>query len=147
MVLQNVRQDVARFLLVALGAVIIAALMSGCARMIPLHNVVDSKFPTIVSRKLSLDEIADAMSVAGAGRADTWVFFREKEQEMVAELNIRQHYAKVRIPFSKESFSIYYASSEKLLYNGDLIHRNYNKWVKLLEQDIIEACTAAAAKK
>jgi hypothetical protein len=46
----------------------------------------------------------------------------------------------IRIPFDKEYVHIQYVASTNLLYDEKQgvkhIHRNYNKWIKLLERDI-----------
>ena len=44
--------------------------------------------------------------------------------------------AVVDIKYTNKAYSIDYVSSQDLLYDGNQIHRNYNKWVKILEQDI-----------
>lgn len=139
------RRSVHRFVIIA-GLFALAILLSSCMRTMPTYNVSERSFPIVVSQKLTLDEVAAAMSIAGAGRADSWIFSRQGQNELAAELHIRQHYAKVRIPFTTERFSILYDESDELLYDGTVIHRNYNKWVRFLEQDIIEEVTAAASR-
>ena len=49
---------------------------------------------------------------------------------------MRQHTAVVDIRYSPESYSISYRDSAVLLYDGQVIHRNYNKWVQLLSERI-----------
>jgi hypothetical protein len=53
-----------------------------------------------------------------------------------AVLYIRSHVAKVDIHFDTESFSITYKDSVNLDYKNGRIHRNYNKWVQNLNNDI-----------
>lgn len=36
--------------------------------------------------------------------------------------------------YKPESYSMTYRDSEVLKYDGTKIHRNYNKWIKLIEQ-------------
>ncbi|WP_417514745.1 hypothetical protein [Minwuia sp.] len=127
--------------------VIAVALLSGCLREQPIYNVTDRRFPLSVSNQLTLDDVAEAISKAGKGRNESWNFKRESTNLMIAELFIRQHSAKVQIPFSEDKFSITYADSAVLRYDGKNIHRNYNKWVKFLEEDIVREVNKAAAVK
>lgn len=122
-------------------------LLSACVREQPVHNVSETPFPFLVSQTLTQDEVAAAISKAGLGRNESWKFKRESQDLITAELFIRKHYAKVRIPFSTSRFSIIYDDSRVLRYDGQNIHRNYNKWVKLLEDDIVREASRAAAEK
>lgn len=49
-----------------------------------------------------------------------------------------RHYAEVLIPYSSSAYSIHYSDSRVLDYDekDQSIHRNYNKWVILLSQEI-----------
>ena len=49
---------------------------------------------------------------------------------------VRQHFASVDIHYDSNSYSIRYKDSKVLMYDGTNIHRNYNKWVQLLDQQI-----------
>ena len=40
--------------------------------------------------------------------------------------------AEVDITFDATKFSINYKNSENLLYDGTVIHRNYNKWIQFM---------------
>lgn len=138
---------VSRFSFKTLLAIFAIGLISACAREQPVLNINNAQFPTEVAQKLSLSEIAAAISLAGKGRQDEWIIRRDSDNTMVGELFVRQHYAKVLIPFTKQSFSINYADSKILRYDGTKIHRNYNKWVGLLRDDIVKAVSKAAAAK
>jgi hypothetical protein len=69
-----------------------------------------------------------------------WTFQREENGVIEAKLFVRSHTAEIRIPFETEYVNIQYVSSTNLLYDEKhgikYIHRNYNKWIKLLERDI-----------
>jgi hypothetical protein len=58
-----------------------------------------------------------------------------------ANIPVRSHAVEIRIPFDMQYIRIQYVSSTNLLYDEEngikSIHRNYNKWIKLLERDII----------
>ena len=53
-----------------------------------------------------------------------------------ASINVRTHKATVSIPYSAKGYSIEYKDSVNLGHKGNNIHRNYNKWVTLLDRDI-----------
>lgn len=141
--MNNIQRMYPRLILVVLTL----GLLSACVREQPVHNVSETPFPFLVSQTLTQDEVAAAISKAGLGRNESWQFKRESRDLITAELFIRQHYAKVRIPFSTSRFSIIYDDSRVLRYDGQNIHRNYNKWVKLLEDDIVREASKAAAEK
>lgn len=139
----------ARFSLKLLFTLFAIGVVAACAREQPVLNINNAQFPSSVADKLTLDEVAAAISTAGKGRQDEWIIRRDDNNpnQMVGELFVRQHYAKVTIPFTKQAFSITYADSKILRYDGTVIHRNYNKWVGLLRDDIINAVAKAAAAK
>lgn len=122
-------------------------LLAACARERPILNITNSEFPAAVSQKLSLDEVAQAISRAGKGRQDEWSYTRQSDNLMIAEINVRQHYAKVEIEFTTQKFSITYADSKVLRYDGEMIHRKYNSWVTHLADDIRVSAQQAAALK
>jgi hypothetical protein len=84
------------------------------------------------------EDIAKAIKSALIARE--WTVQREENGVIEAKLFVRSHTADIRIPFNKDSINIQYVSSTNLLYDKKqgikYIHRNYNKWIKLLERDI-----------
>ena len=140
--MSSIRHACSKFLIVAFALCVLSA----CVREQPVYNVTETRFPLAVAGNLTLDEVAAAISQAGLGRNESWNFKRESRNLIIAELFIRKHYAKVQIPFSESGFSIIYADSRVLRYDGTRIHRNYNKWVKLLEDDIQHEVAKAAAR-
>jgi hypothetical protein len=85
-----------------------------------------------------MEDIAKAIKSALIARE--WTVQREGNGVIEAKLFVRSHTADIRIPFNKDSINIQYISSTNLLYDekhgNKYIHRNYNKWIKLLERDI-----------
>ncbi|WP_088331949.1 hypothetical protein [Lacimicrobium sp. SS2-24] len=67
-----------------------------------------------------------------------WHVISEEENKIIAGINVRQHYAEIEIPYQNGSFEINYRDSKKLDYDAakNGIHRNYNKWIQLLESEI-----------
>lgn len=128
----------AKLILVALAALTVVA----CQRVVPIYSVEHQPFPSAVE-VLSEKKIEIAIIHAGAIRG--WVVSRNEAGELEAVLTPRTHMAKVKIDFNKEGFSISYADSKELMYTGTTIHRNYNKWVKNLQDDILREVTLAAS--
>jgi hypothetical protein len=58
------------------------------------------------------------------------------DEHIEATVHVRKHTAVVDILYSPSQYRIMYKSSDALLYDGTQIHRNYNKWVELLERRI-----------
>jgi hypothetical protein len=91
-----------------------------------------------VPTTLKMEDIAKAIKSALIARE--WTVQREGNGVIEAKLFVRSHTADIRIPFNKDSINIQYVSSTNLLYDekhgNKYIHRNYNKWIKLLERDI-----------
>jgi hypothetical protein len=56
---------------------------------------------------------------------------------MRATLALRTHVAVTEITYNEQNFSIIYADSTNLGYNGSSIHKNYNGWIENLERAII----------
>jgi hypothetical protein len=85
-----------------------------------------------------MEDIAKAIKSALIARE--WTVQREEHGLIEAKLFVRSHTADIRIPFNKDSIYIQYVSSTNLLYDEKqgikYIHRNYNKWIRLLERDI-----------
>ena len=92
----------------------------------------------LVPATAKMEDIAKAIKSALIARE--WTVQREENGVIEAKLFVRSHTADIRIPFNKDSIYIQYVSSTNLLYDEKqgikYIHRNYNKWIKLLERDI-----------
>jgi hypothetical protein len=107
--------------------------LSFAARVEPIYDAT-IRVPAAVS----MDDIARAIKSGLVARE--WTVQREENGVIEAKLFVRSHTAEIRIPFDKEYVNIRYVSSTNLLYEEKQgikhIHRNYNKWIKLLERDI-----------
>lgn len=84
----------------------------------------------------TMDEIEQAIEDAASERG--WEVTKEAEGHLLGVLHIRDHRADVDIVYDESSFSIEYRDSSNLGYDAerDTIHRNYNNWVRNLENDI-----------
>ena len=116
------------FKLVTLSLLILT--FTGCARTLPIHNVESQS----VNYELSIDQIEKAILQAGIDKG--WMMNVVEPGEIEAYVLVRHHKAEVNITYNEKTYSITYKDSENLLYGDGKIHRNYNKWVILLERQI-----------
>jgi hypothetical protein len=108
-----------------------AAGLAACARTAPVYNVSNAGFVGGGSMAQRNQQIKRA----GAGLG--WIMEDMGPNLIRATLNLRSHQALVDIRYDQGGFSMRYANSTNLNYDGTTIHRNYNGWVQRLEQHII----------
>ena len=65
-----------------------------------------------------------------------WRVVSEQPGVIEASVDVRDHQAIVDITYSATGYGIQYKDSTNLDHNGNNIHRNYNKWVVLLDREI-----------
>lgn len=69
-----------------------------------------------------------------------WTVQRLSPQLVQAEINVRnQYYAAIDIRYTRNNYAITYRDSRDLGYKDGKIHRNYNRWVSMLDRDIMAA--------
>ncbi len=118
-----------RFIVATLTVIFLAACVAQ-----PIYNVDDAMIIASTNKSLSKAEVKNAIMKAGTTRG--WVIKEEKPGYLVGTLFIRKHMAKIDIKYNEKSYSIHYRDSENLNYDGSIIHKNYNNWIKNLQQDI-----------
>ena len=93
---------------------------------LPANNQVsDEKMKTIIVNAL---------------QKRNWTVQRLSPQLVQAEINVRnQYYAAIDIRYTRNSYAITYRDSRDLGYKDGKIHRNYNRWVSMLDRDIMAA--------
>lgn len=111
-------------------AAILLFTVAACSNTQPIHNVNQAT----VASSLSAADVRTAIVQAATQRG--WAIVEDSGSEIVAAINVRTHEAKVRIPYSDNSYSIQYEDSVNLKQRGSSIHRNYNRWVHNLNNDI-----------
>ena len=84
--------------------------------------------------QLSTAQVRDAIIEAATDRG--WIVKEDDPGKILLEIFVRSHSAMVTINYSSTTYDITYTDSENLLYDGANIHRNYNKWIVLLQQQI-----------
>jgi len=114
-------------------AILVIILLAACVAQ-PIYNVDDAMIISSTNKTLTKVDIKNAIMKAGTTRG--WVIKQDAPGRLVGTLFIRKHMAKIDIQFDDKSYSINYRDSENLNYGGTVIHKNYNSWVKNLQQDI-----------
>ena len=116
------------------AAFAVSLLMAACARTLPVYSVADAPVATASGTTPSLAQVTNA--IITACRDKGWWVNPRADGHIIATAHVRQHTAIVDIHYSPERYAITYKDSEVLLYDGKNIHRNYNKWIQLLEARI-----------
>jgi hypothetical protein len=86
------------------------------------------------SGQLSAAQVRDAIIEAATDRG--WIVKEDDPGRILLETFVRSHSAMITINYSPTTYDITYTDSENLLYDGKNIHRNYNTWIRLLQQQI-----------
>jgi hypothetical protein len=116
--------------------VILGLSVTGCARTQPVYNVNNASVVGGTTSGLTQAQIRQAILKAAADRE--WIAKEAGDGHIVAAVYVRNHMAEVDINYGPNQYSITYKNSDNLLYDGTMIHRNYNKWIKLLDAEIKE---------
>ena len=110
-----------------------ALLQAGCSTQQRIHNVQGSAIPG--GRALSMQAVNKA--ITEAARFKRWRVSNVDDDTVEARITVRgRHKATVHIDYSTTSYDITLVNSTGLDQKRGRIHRNYNKWVILLDQEI-----------
>ncbi|GAB5338417.1 hypothetical protein [Pseudomonas fluorescens] len=75
-----------------------------------------------------------------------WTVQRFGPHLVQAEITVRnQYYAAIDIRYTRNSYAITYRDSRDLGYKDGKIHRNYNRWVSMLDRDIMAGLQSRGA--
>mgnify|MGYP000624358470 CR=1 FL=1 len=112
---------------------VVLVLLSGC-RTGTVYNSQNNAIE--VNKKVSDEQVYKAIKIAGINLG--WKIKKVKPGLALAQLNIRNHMAKVEIPYTGKDYSIIYKDSINLKYDKEdgTIHNNYNGWIQNLEKAI-----------
>jgi hypothetical protein len=67
-----------------------------------------------------------------------WSVQRVGPDLVQAEITVRgQYHAEIDIPYTADHYQIKYRDSRELSYKDGKIHKNYNRWVRLLDKGIL----------
>ena len=113
------------------------------SRQEPIYNIVNHPIPA-AAQKLSRDAIAKAIITGGA--RTQWQIGPNADGTLTGTIVVRgKHHATVTITYSQTNYNVTLVSSTNLLQEGNLIHRNYNAWVRELQKNIDDQLTAAGS--
>jgi len=119
---------------VLLSFVIVMLALAGCASTPVLESPRQANVPSGVTMAEVEDAILDAM------RARGWSVHDRGRGHIVADLNVRAHFARVDIRYSANSVTMEYVDSDNLDYEvvdgQPRIHGNFNSWMTNLLRDI-----------
>ena len=101
-----------------------------CSRKEPIYQV---HFKTS-EHQLNMKEMERV--IVKSANDEGWTVKRADEGKLVAEHIFRNHKAVVDIQFAPDNFSIFHNESEKLMFDGQEIHKAYNQLVRKLENRI-----------
>jgi hypothetical protein len=120
---------------------------SHASRVEPLVNIENQAVARADGKPLTIEQVKSAI-IAGSLRQRIWTVSPVSQGVMTATLNVRdKHTAVVDISYTAKSFSIKHRESNQLLYEKDengveQIHRNYNRWIQGLRQNITQEVLA-----
>jgi hypothetical protein len=113
----------------------------------PIQDLIDQPVPTKSDgKKMKLAQVQQAIMEGAVQRQ--WTARVVKPGSISATILVRgKHFAEVAIDHTDSTYSIKYVSSRDLDYNEAKreIHKNYNKWVTLLNQQIALRLTTLAS--
>ncbi|MGJ0478519.1 hypothetical protein [Pantoea agglomerans] len=118
---------------------VVAALLTGCARTAPIHNVNQTLTQRYTDNQMKL-------AIIEAGISRKWVMTPVSPGVINGRLAQRDFVANIRITYTSQNYRIDYVSSDNLKAEGGEIHNNYNRWISNLDQDIQLRLSALAAQ-
>lgn len=109
--------------------------LAACATTAP---VLDSPRAIDVPGNATMEEVEDA--IVDAMRNRGWAVHERNRGEIIADLNLRSHFARVGITYNTGAIAIEYMESRNLEYEvvdgQERIHSNFNSWLTNLAGDI-----------
>lgn len=108
--------------------------LMGCKTSEPIYDVSRASIPT--SNRTSLDSTGEL--IVKALHYKRWKVVSQDPGIIVASIDVRKHAATIEIKYDERSFAIKHMRSSLLKHDTgkQTIHRNYNKWIRLLEEEI-----------
>lgn len=114
----------------AVGIGLAGASAAAC-RQVPLQQELAGEFSGRGGSAMRADQIRRA------GAAQGWVIETRAPGLMRGTYNRRSQQAVVDIPYDSRRFTIRYAGSSNLSYDGSSINSNYNTYVQRLHRAIV----------
>ncbi|MDO6527085.1 hypothetical protein [Motilimonas sp. 1_MG-2023] len=104
--------------------------ISGCSSSQRINNIEQD----ISQQNLTLSQVETA--IVRAGEYKKWTMKVVEPGLIQGDITVRSHQASIDVRYSATRYSISLRNSVNLQQSGDQIHRNYNKWVTLLDREI-----------
>ncbi len=121
---------------IAYGIVLAACLaVVGCkATLAPVNNINSAR----VSAAMQAYTAEDVGKAIMRGLAlKKWTVESHQPGEILASVGVGPHHTQIRITYDDRRYSIVHVnSSPSLQYDGKIIHRRYNHWIRLLNDSI-----------
>jgi len=109
-------------------------LFLGCGNTAPLLNYENSPVTTVSGKKAKAEQVKKAIILAGTQKG--WQMKEVKPGLLEATIFRSNLMAKININYSPDSYSITYKDSSNFRYDGTNIHKRYNHWIRLLNDQI-----------
>lgn len=94
--------------------------------------------------QVSQQQVKQAILNALAKRE--WSVQQVDPQRVQAQITVRnQYHAEIDIRYNRTHYAIAYRDSRNLGFKNGQIHRNYNRWVSMLDRDIMQGLRAFSA--
>jgi len=111
-----------------------ALFLFGCGNTAPVLNFENTPVVTISGKQAKLDEVKKAILLAGTAKG--WQMQPVANGHIVGTLFLSGLMAKVDIKYTAETYSVTYKDSSNMRYDGENIHKRYNHWIRLLNDQI-----------
>ena len=116
-------------------ALLVPLAVSAQMRASDLTNPAPISIPQGVSQSQARQAVVNALFSRG------WTVMEETDDQIIADLHVRAHWAQIGIDIEDRSVMISYRNSENLRYTERsdgrvVIHNNYLSWVNNLVSDI-----------
>ena len=130
-------------------ALLVASMMACTATLAPIYEPESPAGIQPNSDPYTADEVRRAIIAGMSSRG--WTAVRPEARAVTGYISVQAHHATVDVQYSAQGWKIVHVSSSEGLRHGDhwrhgeIIHRRYNHWVRLLDDEIRDALPAAAA--
>lgn len=113
---------------------LVSLTVTACSTSHALYNVNEALIPN--ANRSSVEQTGD--QIVKALQYKRWRVQAREPGLITAQIDVRKHSATIEIRYDERRFSITHQRSTLLEYDPSrkTIHRNYNKWIKLLEDEI-----------
>ena len=118
--------------------VLLAVFTVAACKSTAVYNVEQTNVPAGLTAKQVEKNIVKALTQKG------WQVKANNHKVILAEIMVRTHTARIKIPFDANHYAINYVDSTNLKYNAkkNTIHKNYNNWIiyidRLIQTGLVE---------